>query len=299
MRRIVVIFLTIVSVLIHLSCSSAGLKKESPVYGKTKEMLDNYRGKTGLKLAVLKADDIDRNSEPVPAEKMNEVFQAVFDDGRFVIVERELLKKVLDELSLQQSGIVSADRINEIGKLSGAQLVLAVRQNSSLIDLRIISVDTGEILGFISFPLDGTRAAPASNYEKLKQRFLDMECPNQTRQNKDVIVASFNSYTEDQKELYMLSMIESCKRAADDARKSEENRIKAKELNLDKKQLNELEKMFIERDSKQYASKATRKLIVSQYRKAYLTDAPKQNPSMKGYYRDLYREELVKLMLAE
>jgi len=280
------------------SCSSVPKKNNNLIAEKTREMLNNYRGKAGLKVAIVKAGDVGENSEAVETDIINTVFQSVFDDGRFVIVERELLRKVLDEVSLQQSGLVSENKISEIGKLSGAHLVFIVRQNVNLIDMRIISVDTGEVLAFTSFSKKEDREA-LSNYEKLKQKYLDEDCPGQTRQDREIIIAGFNSYPEEKREFYLLSMIQSCKEKVENLKKQADFAAKAKELNLDKKTAKELEEMFIEKDTTRYPSRAARKLIIAQYREAFLGDAAKKNPSMEEYYKDLYNEQLIKLIVEE
>jgi len=94
-----------------------------------------------------------------------------------------------------------------------------------------------------------------------------------------------------------MSMINSCAREAEQAKKNEIFIAKRKELHLENKSLDELEKMFIKKESAQYPSKAIHRMIIGQYRKSYLSDMPKQNRQMEKYYRDLYAELLMKLIV--
>jgi hypothetical protein len=67
------------------------------------------------------------------------------------IVDRRNLDNVMDEMSIQASGIVDEDTAIKVGKLSGAE-VIAVGEINQLEDtyylnVKLISVETGEILG--------------------------------------------------------------------------------------------------------------------------------------------------------
>ena len=294
MSHLKILFILITFSLIYFNCSS--LTINSLVSNNTKKMLSGYRGSTGMKVAVLKSGEIEKNSETVSTDIMNSVTQTLFNDGRFIIVERELLKKILDEISLQQSGLMSEKKISEIGKLSGAQLILIVRQNSDIIDIRIIAVETGEVQGFTSFSTDEINKSgetKISNYDKLKNKYLNIDCGKQSRQQKEMTLVSFNSYPEDKRELYLLSVIQSCEANVGLEKKRTELSAKIKELNLDKKSSAELEQIFINKDSTMYPSKATRKMLISQLKKSLLVDSVKKSPSMKEYYTDIYKEQLI------
>lgn len=300
-RQITCISILLITLLV--SCSQGPVSMNILVEKKTMEMLKGYRGEYGLKLAIIKADDIDTNSEIVEMEIMNAVYQAVFNFRRFVIMDSELLKNAISRLPLHEPGNTETDMISSIGKLTGTQAILIVHQNRNLIDMRIVSPDTGGILAYISFPKDGNEtavetAAP-SDYETIKRKYLDMECPGLTRQKKDLLIASFNSKPEDQRIQYIMSMILSCRNKIEETKSGADKKEKARTLNLDKKTTEELESMFIGNDSSTYPSKAARKLVLSQYKKSLLTNNTKQNPSMIKYYRELYNEELIKLILSD
>jgi curli biogenesis system outer membrane secretion channel CsgG len=75
---------------------------------------------------------------------------AAVDSGRFSIVERSLLEKVMKELELGQSGIIEEGKAREIGRMVGAGAILtgSVSRlgNTMRIDVRLIDVESGKIL---------------------------------------------------------------------------------------------------------------------------------------------------------
>ena len=80
----VVLFISIFSIL----TDCAGTTVKTLVNDNTKKMLGGYRGSSGLKIAVLKSGEIEKKSESVSTEIINTVTQTLFNDGRFIIVER-------------------------------------------------------------------------------------------------------------------------------------------------------------------------------------------------------------------
>ncbi len=285
------IFLYALMIIINSIAAASASQTENFIADKTHELLKNYRGKSSLRIAVVRGNDLDKKSNIVPAVIVNTVTKTVFDDGRFSIVERELLNKIIDEMTLQQTGMVEGSAINELGKLSGAQLVLIIKSDADNIDLRILSVESGEILAFASgmLPKDSS-----SNLERLKEKYLSMECPGQTKESRNVVIASFNAYPEDKREFYIMAMINSCESQIEQAKQNENLAKKKKELGLEGKTIDQLEKMFIEKDTQKYPSKAVRKMMVEKLNKAYMKDMPEKNPEMKTFYSDLYAEELMK-----
>ena len=72
-------------------------------------------------------------------------------DGRFSMVSRENLQKILDELQLNASGLVSKDSQNKIGQLTGAKILItgSVFKTSSktYVIAKIIGVETSKVVG--------------------------------------------------------------------------------------------------------------------------------------------------------
>ncbi|MBU3947525.1 MAG: hypothetical protein KJ826_04810 [Proteobacteria bacterium] len=75
---------------------------------------------------------------------------AIVKSGRFEVIERGLLKKLLDEQKLSMSGIVDANTATKIGKFLGAQTIISGSvmklQNIIEINARIINVETASII---------------------------------------------------------------------------------------------------------------------------------------------------------
>ena len=76
----------------------------------------------------------------------------VFNDGRFVIVEREMLDKIMKEMSLQQTGLMDSEIALRVGKLTGAKVILFIKKNSNYI-LRMVSVESGQVLAYNYIPI--------------------------------------------------------------------------------------------------------------------------------------------------
>ena len=72
-------------------------------------------------------------------------------DGRFSMVSRENLQKILDELQLNASGLVSKESQNRIGQLTGAKILItgSVFKTSSktYVIAKIIGVETSKVVG--------------------------------------------------------------------------------------------------------------------------------------------------------
>lgn len=114
-----------------------------------------------IKLAILELDFLDRSGHKDPMGRMIAEFltTAAVDTGRFSIVERSLLEKVMKELELGQSGIIEEGKAREIGKMVGAGAILtgSVSRlgNTMRIDVRLIDVETGKIMAAANEITDG------------------------------------------------------------------------------------------------------------------------------------------------
>jgi hypothetical protein len=72
-------------------------------------------------------------------------------DGRFSMVSRENLEKILDELQLNASGLVSKESQNKIGQLSGAKILITGSvfkvSSKTYVIAKIIGVETSKVVG--------------------------------------------------------------------------------------------------------------------------------------------------------
>lgn len=84
-------------------------------------------------------------------ETVSEVFTTAFVQSKaFNIIEREQLDKVLNELIVDQSGVIDATTAKEIGNITGVELIVtgSVSQvgNDERIDARVIDISTGQVI---------------------------------------------------------------------------------------------------------------------------------------------------------
>jgi len=82
------------------------------------------------------------------------VMTALIQGGKFIVMERVQLEKVLKEHSLSQSGVIDTESAIEVGKLAGLEAVIlgSVSQLKTSIeaDARLIEVKTGRALAAVN-----------------------------------------------------------------------------------------------------------------------------------------------------
>ena len=101
------------------------------------------------KVAVLDAEiqkGIDKSAASAIAEKVTE---RLVLSGRFIVLDRSNVEKVLREREFQLSGLVSDSEISEAGRYLGADFVVAIRiqrvDRTYVVTAKMIAVDTGII----------------------------------------------------------------------------------------------------------------------------------------------------------
>ncbi len=105
-----------------------------------------------FKIAVVEFQCIGINEDKHFLGKMiSELFTTEIVNGEaFKIIEREQLKKVVDEIAIGQSGIIDTSEAQQLGKLLGADAIIAGSvmklQHELRVDSRIIEVKTGIIV---------------------------------------------------------------------------------------------------------------------------------------------------------
>jgi TolB-like protein len=105
------------------------------------------------KIAVMKFQALnDASGGSNLGTMVSEMFTTeVVNSDAFKIVEREQLRKIIDELNVGQSGIIDTTEAQQIGKMLGASAIITgsvMKMGDQLrIDSRIIEVETGIIAG--------------------------------------------------------------------------------------------------------------------------------------------------------
>ena len=76
---------------------------------------------------------------------------SLMTSDQFSLVTREELKKILDELQLSASGLVSKESQNKIGQLTGAKILITGSvfkvSNKTYVVAKIIGVETSKVVG--------------------------------------------------------------------------------------------------------------------------------------------------------
>jgi Mg-chelatase subunit ChlD len=77
---------------------------------------------------------------------------------KFKMVERKNLNKIMEELSLQMTGLIDPDKISRVGKMIGAKLIIVgkvyKKKNKYEIFLKLLRVETSEILSVTKIIVD-------------------------------------------------------------------------------------------------------------------------------------------------
>lgn len=83
----------------------------------------------------------------------------LFRTGKFTVVERGIMEKILNEWNLYESGCTSDECLIQIGKMLGAQQIVGGRIGKFgavfTISARLISIETGEVLRVSDYDLQG------------------------------------------------------------------------------------------------------------------------------------------------
>jgi fibronectin type 3 domain-containing protein/TolB-like protein len=106
-----------------------------------------------------------KNNNPAAASRgygqsISEMFITAFANRpNFEVIERKQLKKVLDEIYFDQSGIVETETAKKVGKILGVDVALvggvAAFANSIQIDLRLLDIETGKVIIADSIEAEG------------------------------------------------------------------------------------------------------------------------------------------------
>ncbi|MCX7678631.1 MAG: CsgG/HfaB family protein [Spirochaetes bacterium] len=141
-RKIVLLIAT----LVVASCAT----NREIVRRNAKELLQKYRGETNQKIAIIPFMTKSQQKNPELEAFDDEIMDVVFEDKRFQIVERSLIEQITKEWTFSESGLVDEEQRSKIGKLSGAKLILVpIVSGEKNINMRIISVNTGDVLSYV------------------------------------------------------------------------------------------------------------------------------------------------------
>ena len=76
------------------------------------------------------------------------VVPTVFNSGRFRIIERENLDRLLKEKSIHLSGLAETTNAKEFGTLLGADYIISFKIQKQVLTLKMVSVKDGVVTGY-------------------------------------------------------------------------------------------------------------------------------------------------------
>jgi len=145
-----------------LSCAAQNKEVKQEKVISTDKQLDNLSlqivaslSSEGVtKIAVIEFSDIEGKITNLGRFIAEELITRLYRTGKFEVIERQLLSKVLKEHSLNMSGIIDQNSAIEIGKILGVDAIatgsLTDFGNSIKINARLINTETGKIFSVAS-----------------------------------------------------------------------------------------------------------------------------------------------------
>ncbi|MBI4803010.1 MAG: DUF4384 domain-containing protein [Elusimicrobia bacterium] len=105
----------------------------------------------GIKIAVLEFvyhDGARSSGSSIVQERLTTY---LVENGKLEVIERNLLKKVMDEMKFEMSGAIDSKTTKELGKLLGVSAIVTgtlndLPDNKTEVNARIIQTETGKIL---------------------------------------------------------------------------------------------------------------------------------------------------------
>ncbi len=111
------------------------------------KLLASYKGENGKKVAILPVEGVNKTSNNGKVLYVN-LFNEFFKDGRFQLIERGRVDKILKEQAFQNSGVVNMEQAVKVGGLAGVDLIVFTSFGETAIDVNLVEVSTGIIKGY-------------------------------------------------------------------------------------------------------------------------------------------------------
>lgn len=103
------------------------------------------------KITVAVLDFEAKNMNQESADAVTDILRTeLFNTGRFKVVEREKIRRLIDEQSFQMSGMTDSDQAAEIGRLLNVEKIMVGTVtrlgNANLINIRMVDVQSGLVV---------------------------------------------------------------------------------------------------------------------------------------------------------
>jgi len=163
-----------------LPVSAAPAKAQAPATRELSDLADSLakdlKNKPGLKLAVLAFPYTGGKDSEGPVIIQERLTTLLAQKKKIVLIERGLLKKVMEELKLQASGAIDEATARKLGKQLGADAVVTGTLNDlsdaeTEVNARAVETETGKILAAASLAVRRTWKDGAAAVVKPPQDF--------------------------------------------------------------------------------------------------------------------------------
>lgn len=115
----------------------------------TQQIINNLTEQRRTKIAVLDFSDLQGKTTNFGKYLSEELITRLFMTGKFEVIERRLLNKVLEEHELASSGIFDINSVQKLGKILGVNAIVAGSitdlGHSVKINARLIGTETGKL----------------------------------------------------------------------------------------------------------------------------------------------------------
>ncbi|MBI4051899.1 MAG: VWA domain-containing protein, partial [Elusimicrobia bacterium] len=138
----------LVGMLLATLASTAGAEPLEKLAGKLAKGLKDQESK---KVAVLNFPYPDGGTSSGSSIVQERLTTFLAESGKTEVIERNLIKKVLEEMKLETTGIIDSATTKELGKILGVGALVTgtlndLKKNKTEVNARIIQVETGKIL---------------------------------------------------------------------------------------------------------------------------------------------------------
>jgi len=138
-----------------------GNSQENKLENIAEKLYKTIKNENNIKLAIMEFPYTDSRKSEGPIiiqERMTTIFA---QKENISLIERNLLKKILEELKIQESGIVDLKDATKIGNILGADYLLLgtlndIEKSKTEINSRIVEVKTGKIISASSGIIEKT-----------------------------------------------------------------------------------------------------------------------------------------------
>jgi curli biogenesis system outer membrane secretion channel CsgG len=132
--------------------SSTELDKQIDILAK--QIISSLDAQKTRKIAVIEFPSLEGNVPALGKYLAEELTTRLFRTGRFRIIERQLMKKMMEEQKLSATGLIDAKTASKFGQILGVDALttgtIADLNTSVKINARLISVETGSVFAVAS-----------------------------------------------------------------------------------------------------------------------------------------------------